>query len=195
MLEPETHGSGDLLKRMRCGDEQAFLALYRQHQGSVYRFSLHMSGSSDVAEEVTQEVFMALIRDAKRYDPDRGSLAAYLIGVARNLVLRSLESRNYSTQFEAESDAAELVADRQDIAAELAWNQRVGILRKAVLSLPPNYREVIVLCDLDEMDYAEAAAVLGCAVGTVRSRLHRARVLLAEKMRASDGRESTRCPA
>ena len=194
MLELPSDSTGDLLRRMRGGDEQAFVELYRTHQGPVYRFALHMSGSADVAEEVTQEVFMVLIRDAKQYDPNRGSLAAYLIGVARKLVLRALESKTGFEQTGGENDAAELVADRRDIAADLAWNERIELLRKAVLSLPATYREVIVLCDLDEMDYAEAAGVLGCAVGTVRSRLHRARALLAEKMRAS-GRESTRCPA
>jgi RNA polymerase sigma-70 factor, ECF subfamily len=195
MLEPPSDSGGDLLRRMRSGDEQAFVALYREHQGSVFRFALHMSGSADVAEEVTQEVFMALIRDAKQYDPGRGSLAAYLIGIARKMVCRSLETKNHAPLSDSESEGVELIADRQDIAADLAWNERLEILRKAVLSLPSNYREVIVLCDLDEMDYTEAASVLGCAVGTVRSRLHRARVLLAEKMRAAGGRESTRCPA
>ena len=195
MPESASDSSGDLLRRMRRGDEQAFVALYREHQGSVYRFALHMSGSADVAEEVTQEVFMALIRDARQYDPDRGSLAAYLIGIARKMVFRMLESKAGLPQTDSESDGVELIADGQDIAAELAWNERLDLLRKAVLSLPPNYREVIVLCDLDEMDYTEAADVLGCAVGTIRSRLHRARMLLAEKMRAGDGRESTRCPA
>ena len=69
---------------------------------------------------------------------------------------------------------------------DLAQNERLETLRKAVLALPPAYREVVVLCDLHERDYAEAASALGCAIGTVRSRLHRARALLAEKMRASE---------
>ncbi|HYM13173.1 MAG TPA: sigma-70 family RNA polymerase sigma factor, partial [Bryobacterales bacterium] len=81
----------ELLRLMAAGDEDAFVALYRRRQGAVYRFALQMSGSAAVAEEVTQEVFMALIREAKRYDPARGSLAAYLYGVARNHVLRCLE--------------------------------------------------------------------------------------------------------
>jgi len=195
MLELPSEGSGDLLRRMRAGDEQAFVQLYRAHQGPVYRFALHMSGSPEVAEEVTQEVFMALIRDARQYDPDRAPLAAYLIGVARNMVLRALATLAGPPQADPDSDLLDLPDDRQDIAADLAWNQRLEFLRKAILSLPPNYREVVVLCDLGEMDYAEAAGVLGCAVGTVRSRLHRARALLAEKMRATGGLESTRCPA
>lgn len=195
MLESPTHSDGDLLRRMLSGDEGAFAELYRQHKGPVYRFALHMSGSADVADEVTQEVFMALIHDSKRYDPDRGSVAAYLFGIARNHVRRHLETKSASTIGDTDSGPVEVIPDRQDIAGELVQNQRIENLRKAVLALPPNYREVIVLCDLDEMDYEEAAGVLGCAVGTVRSRLHRARALLTEKMRAGDRRISTRCPA
>ena len=74
----------------------------------------------------------------------------------------------------------------QHLPGDLAQNERIETLRKAVLALPPAYREVVVLCDLHERDYAEAASALGCAIGTVRSRLHRARALLAEKMRAGE---------
>ena len=192
MLESPTHSDGDLLRLMRAGDEQAFTALYRRHQGPVFRFALQMGGSTEMAEEVTQEVFMIVMRDSKQYDPDRGPLSAYLFGIARNLVLRFLQrERPYLVSSdEAESDRLENVPARQDVFGELHRNQEIESLRRAVLALPPNYREVVVLCDLHEMDYAEAAAVIGCAVGTVRSRLHRARALLMEKMRAAD-----RCPA
>src|SRR5258708_8785705 len=81
----------DLLQRVLAGDEESFTALYRRRQGSVYRFALQMSGRSSVAEEVTQEVFLAMIREAGRFDPGRGSLMAYLYGIARNHVLRCLE--------------------------------------------------------------------------------------------------------
>ena len=188
MLESPTHSDGDLLRLMRAGDEQAFTALYRRHQGPVFRFALQMGGSTEMAEEVTQEVFMIVMRDSKQYDPNRGALSAYLFGIARNLVLRFLErERPYVVSSdEAESDRLENVPDGQDVFGELHRNSEIEQLRKAVLALPPNYREAVVLCDLHEMDYAAAAAVIGCAVGTVRSRLHRARALLMEKMRAAD---------
>ena len=83
---PETDEA--LLSRMQSGDEQGFVTLYRRRQGSIYRFALHMSGSTAVAEDVTQEVFLALIREGCGYDPARGSLSGYLYGIARNLVLR-----------------------------------------------------------------------------------------------------------
>src|ERR1051325_8264964 len=81
----------ELLKLMLCGDEDAFTALYRRRQGGVYRFALQMSGSEALAEDVVQEVFMVLMRDGGNFDPTRGSLAAYLYGIARSHVLRAFE--------------------------------------------------------------------------------------------------------
>jgi RNA polymerase sigma-70 factor (ECF subfamily) len=186
-----SHSDGDLLRLLSGGSEPAFIEFYRRYQGVVYRFALQMSGKIEIAEEVTQEVFLALMKLAKRYDSGRGSVAAFLYGIARNYVLRALErERPYITALDDPSEYVEAVAGRSaagpDICAELARNERLETLRKAVLALPPAYREVVVLCDLHERDYAEAADALGCAIGTVRSRLHRARALLAEKLRASE---------
>jgi RNA polymerase sigma-70 factor (ECF subfamily) len=183
-----TNGDGDLLRLISRGDEAAFLAFYRRYQGSVYRFALQMSGQVEIAEEVTQDVFMVVMGSARKYDPARGSVAAYLYGVARIFVLRRLEQeRPYLTALDdPESEYAGIAADDPDVLADLTRNERIESLRRAVLALPPAYREVVVLCDLHELDYAEAAAALDCAVGTIRSRLHRARALLAEKMRAEE---------
>ena len=183
MLESPSHSDGDLLRLLSGGDETAFLEFYRRHQGLVYRFALQMSGKTEIAEEVTQDVFMVVMRSGARYDAERGSVAASLYGIARNIVLRALErERPYVTTL----DEADSVYVDGDLLGDLARNERVETLRKAVLALPPAYREVVVLCDLHERDYAEAAAALGCAIGTVRSRLHRARALLMEKMRAGE---------
>jgi RNA polymerase sigma-70 factor (ECF subfamily) len=188
MLESPSHSDGDLLRLLSSGDEKAFVEFYRKHQGIVFRFALQMSGKTEIAEEVTQDVFMVVMKSAKRYDSERGSVAAFLYGIARNFVLRSLErERPYITVLDDPAgDYASRVAVEQDLFGDLAQNERVETLRKAVLALPPAYREVVVLCDLHERDYAEAASALGCAIGTVRSRLHRARALLAEKMRAGE---------
>jgi RNA polymerase sigma-70 factor, ECF subfamily len=192
MLESPSHSDGDLLRLLSGGDEKAFVEFYRRHQGVVYRFALQMSGKTEIAEEVTQDVFVVVMRSGKRYDSERGSVAAFLYGIARNFVLRALErERPYLTVLDdpagdyADRIAAEAAVE-QDIFGDLAQSERIETLRKAVLALPPAYREVVVLCDLHERDYAEAANALGCAIGTVRSRLHRARALLAEKMRAGE---------
>jgi RNA polymerase sigma-70 factor (ECF subfamily) len=188
MLESPSRVDDDLLRLLISGDEGAFLAFYRRYSGAVYRFALQMSGKVEIAEEVTQDVFMVLIRDGKNYERARGSMAAYLYGIARNFVLRCLErEKPYITALDdPDSGHAESLVADQDVLGDLARDERIELLRKAVLSLPPAYREVVVLCDLNEMDYADAAGVLDCAIGTVRSRLHRARALLVEKIRAGE---------
>jgi len=176
---------GDLLRGLRAGDEECFSLLYRRHQGAVYRFALHMTGNPGAAEDVTQEVFMALIREPGRYDPNRGSLKSFLFGVSRNYLLRMLErERTPLVSMDEKALEGEAPAATLDLAGELERNDAIERVRKAVLTLPPGYREVVALCDLNEMNYEEAAKVLECAVGTVRSRLHRARTLLAGKLRS-----------
>jgi RNA polymerase sigma-70 factor (ECF subfamily) len=180
---------GDLLRRLAAGDEQAFTALYRAYQGAVYRFAIQMSGNAQIAEDVTQEVFLILMRKAAEFDAARGRLSSWLYGIARNQVLRQLEARGEPVELaggEEDSEAGvppQLVASFDPIEAMTA-RQRAEALREAILSLPPRYREVVVLCELHEMSYAEAAAVTGCAVGTIRSRLHRSRALLHSKLAA-----------
>ena len=179
----------ELLRLILAGDESAFVALYRRRQSGIYRFALQMSGSEMIAEDVTQEVFMVLINEAKNYDPSKGSLSAYLYGIARNHVLRALSrDRSFvsigdSYEEDGEAGHEQLVAN-DDPLGDLTRNETIETVRQAVAALPAHYREVVVLCDLHEMSYVEAAQVLNCAVGTVRSRLHRARALLIEKLRA-----------
>ena len=194
MTLPATSSDDQLLRLIMAADEDAFTTLYRRRQGALYRFALQMSGCNQIAEDVTQEVFLELMREPERYDPRRGTLSAYLYGIARNHVLRRLRrDRCYVPITETdEGDGATL--DGQLIAPgdpldDLTRNEMIDALRRAILALPEHYREAVVLCDLHEMSYAEAAGVLACSVGTIRSRLHRGRALLAEKLGAVD-RES-----
>jgi RNA polymerase sigma-70 factor, ECF subfamily len=207
---------GLLLRRMIAGDEESFTQLYRRRHPAIYRFALHMSGNCSVAEDVTQEVFMTLIRDAKRFDPERGTLGGFLFGIARNHLRRRWEQERNSVPLPESADELDQIMAR-DIAGRLNGNgassnghghrngngngngalfgvfpmhrddlvsqENVIRVRQAIATLPENYREVVVLCELDEMSYEEAAAALECPVGTVRSRLHRARALLLEKLR------------
>ncbi len=179
-----------LLEQVRAGDEHAFASLYRRRQAGVYRFVLQMSGSQTLAEDVTQEVFMGLIKGTVVFDPARGSLSSFLYGVARNQTLRRLHRDRYFVSLDSGSDDREgaptSVSKPLD---ELARTETIESVRRAVLSLPERYREVVVLCELEEMSYAETAAVLGCAIGTVRSRLHRARLLLTDKLRPAESED------
>jgi RNA polymerase sigma-70 factor (ECF subfamily) len=213
---------GLLLRRMIAGDQDAFTLLYRRKHPAIYRFALHMSGNCSVAEDVTQEVFMTLIRDAKRFDPERGTLGGFLFGIARNHLRRRWEQERNSVPLPETADELDAIMSQSrngsggingrhaipygngngpglGISAfpvhrdEFVSQENVSRVRHAIATLPENYREVVVLCELDEMSYEDAAAALDCPVGTVRSRLHRARALLLEKLR--DARPMRRASA
>jgi RNA polymerase sigma-70 factor (ECF subfamily) len=188
MSPTEIHSDEELLGLAAAGELAAFAALYERRQGGIYRFALRMSGSESLAEDVTQDVFIALIKDAGQFDPARGTVASYLYGMARNRVFRLLERDRCLIPMteQASGDDDDPVHDRlivrEDPLAELTRNELVEAVRQSILALPIHYREVIILCSLQEMSYAQAAEVLGCAVGTVRSRLYRARDLLVRKL-------------
>lgn len=177
----------ELLGLLHEGDENAFVALYRRRQGGIYRFALRMSGSESVAEDVTQEVFMHLMRGNGNFDATRGSFQAYLYGIARNQVRRRIErDRAYlpiNEEEDHDSPMPEGLIVTHNPLMDLTRQETIDSVRQAVLGLPAHYREAVVLCDLHEMSYLEAAQVLDCAIGTVRSRLHRARALLVQRLR------------
>ena len=176
LIEPSDQ---DLLSRMLRGEEGAFTALYRRRQGGVFRFALQMTGSVPIAEDVTQEVFMALIEHGGRFDPSRGALASFLFGIARNLVLRRIEKDRPSEPVEDD------FATGEDVLGDLTRRETIDQVRRAVLSLPASYREAVVLCDLQDVSYQDAADALDCPVGTVRSRLNRGRAMFAQKLTAA----------
>ncbi len=176
----------ELLKLMLAGSEEALSILYARRQSNVYRFALQMTGSRERSEDVTQEVFMVLIRKGTTFDEQRGSVNSFLLGIARNEVRKRISRERTFVSLDDETGETS-VADQShnpiNFTDELDRHEIIEAVRKAVLTLPVRYREVVVLCDLQEMSYSEAANVLNCAVGTVRSRLHRARALLLEKLR------------
>jgi len=199
---------GLLLRRMMAGDEEAFAQVYRRTHPAIYRFALHMTGNAGVAEDVTQEVFMTLIRNPRRFDPARGTLGGFLIGIARNHLRKRWEQDRRLVPFTGDDgDLGDTVPGGSGsvrVASgngaygngnghshavtgpdELLLGESIGRLRQAISTLPENYREVVVLCELEEMSYEEAASLLRCPVGTVRSRLHRARAILVEKLRGA----------
>jgi len=187
-MTPTIPSDVELVQLMSAGDESAFATLYRRHQGVVYRFALLMSGSANIAEEVTQEVFLILIRKPHTFDPSRGPLVSYLYGVARNHVFTFLKrERSYVPLLEESEDGGSAAAftAQDDPFGNCTRNEVIKLVRQAVLTLPVRYREVVVLCDFQEMSYAEAAAVLDCAIGTINSRLHRGHALLIKKLRAA----------
>jgi RNA polymerase sigma-70 factor (ECF subfamily) len=175
-----------LLRRAAKGDEDAFVVLYRKHQAAVYRFALRMTGNAWAAEEITQDVFMTLMKEPKKYDASRGAVGAYLYGIARNRVLKHLERLPREVSLEEKNsngtDAREMAHDSRTPAQWAEQSERRKQVRGAVLELPEEFREVVVLCELEEMSYEEAAEMIGCPIGTIRSRLHRARALLLARL-------------
>jgi RNA polymerase sigma-70 factor (ECF subfamily) len=165
-----------LVDRMRRGDENAFEVLYARHQPAVYRYALRMTGSRDQADDAVQETFMSLLSN-RRYDAGAGPLRAYLFGTARHLLFRMWGAADRTDEIDRDYPG-----EAPDPLEGLQAEEQKERVRQALAGLPPHYREAVVLCDLEELSYAEVAEVLGCAVGTVRSRLNRARTMLMERL-------------
>lgn len=174
----------ELMAAIVAGDRHAFAGLYRRRWADVYRFAVHMTGVPAVAEDVAQDVFLAVIQDGHRYQPGRSTVVAWLLGIARNQARRRLwRDRRLDPLPEVEQGIVEALVVEQDPAVNLVRDRQIDTVRRALRQLPVSYREVVVLCDLQELTYVEAAQVVGCAIGTVRSRLHRGRALLGAQLR------------
>jgi len=176
----------ELLKRSSRGDEEAFTNLYRRHADVLYRFAFRMTGSSWGAEEIVQDVFMTLVREPGKYDPERGTLPAFLFGIARNKIMKHNERLPREISLvERQEDGSGGGLVLRDSFTPAMWaekRERRQQVRAAVLELPVEFREAVVLCELEEMSYEEAAQMAGCPIGTIRSRLHRGRALLMAKL-------------
>lgn len=182
----DTFSEPELLRLAVSGDEDAFGALYERLKSSVYRFALHMTGSVVQAEDITQDSFITLMEEGDKFDESKGQVLSFLIGIARNFVRRAYRSQARNAPLVTENEQGEEVElaleSGQDTIADVLRGETVDLVREAVQTLPPHYREVVVLCDLCEMSYAEASAQLECNLGTIRSRLNRAHNLLAKKL-------------
>ena len=176
----------ELLKRSAKGDEEAFAALYRRHADVLYRFAFRMTGSSWGAEEIVQDVFMTLVREPGKYDAERGTLPAFLFGITRNKIMKYHERLPREVSLvERQEDGSGGGLTLRDSFTPAMWaeqRERLEKVRAAVMDLPIEFRETVVLCELEEMSYDQAARMLDCPIGTIRSRLHRGRALLLAKL-------------
>jgi len=172
---PTIRSDEELYRLMRAGHRDAFAELYNRHEQPLYRYALHASGSSAVAEEVAHEIFVQLMAPIAGFNESRGGLQGYLFGMARNLVR---VARRLGPVEEPVDQAV-----HHDIVGGLIQREAVDALYAAVREMPDCYRDVVILCDLEERSYEDAARLLGRPVGTVRSRLHRARALLGAKLK------------
>jgi RNA polymerase sigma-70 factor (ECF subfamily) len=190
-FDPRLHDEPDAVLLAQCqrGNGAAAAELYRRHATAVYRFVLMTTGSQAEAADVLQETFMLVLERTLGYDPARGSCSAYLCGIARHLLARRFDWRSEShaeleelAEAAGEGPALPLPEDALERA------QAVARLGAAIRKLPPHYRDILILVELQEMSYTDAAAVAGIELGTVRSRLARARARLVELLRAPDAK-------
>lgn len=176
----------ELLRQMRSGTAAAFQALYRRHQGPLYRFAVLRCGSPEVAADVVQEVFMGVLTDALRFDPLRGQLQHFLFGVARNLILKHehLRGRGASLPDDDDPDADSAADDGAEPLARMLSNELADQVRCALAQLAPHYRDALILYEMHDLSYQEIAGICQVDIGTVRSRLSRGRALLAKRLGA-----------
>lgn len=176
----------ELLRQVRAGQADAFTALYRRHQGPLYRFALLRCGSGDAAADIVQEAFMGLLTGRLNYDPLRGQLQHFLFGVARNLALNLDETRRRHASLPEPNDDDEPDLETASEAAgpltRLLGNEAAEDVRRALSLLPPHYRDPVILYELHDLSYQEIAAVCQVDIGTVRSRLARGRAALAKRL-------------
>jgi RNA polymerase sigma-70 factor, ECF subfamily len=187
--EPVLDSDEELLQRIRLGDGMAVLEAYDRYQLSIYQYVWQMSSDAGVAADVTQEVFLMMLerggllgRFLSRFDPAKGSLEAYLMGVARKLTRKAQGNDRHWLPLDEEPLARWSLAGSEELESMLVSRFTAARLRSAIARLPLKYREVIVLCCLQEKSYEQTAAILRCSMGTVASRLSRARRLLAERL-------------
>lgn len=179
----------ELLRRVHAGQADAFTALYRRHQGPLYRYALLRCGSGDAAADIVQESFMGLLTGRLGYDPLRGQLQHFLFGVARNLALKLDEAHRRHPQLPAPPDDdgepdLDAASEAAGPLARLLGNEAAEEVRRALSLLPPHYRDPVILYELHELSYQEIATVCQVDIGTVRSRLARGRAALAKRLQA-----------
>ena len=176
-----------LIANIASGDREAFAEFYRRHHAAVCRFAAHMCGSASAAEDIVHEAFVAVIDSASRYRPGQSTGRLWLFGIARNHVRRARAVRpTLSLDDETPVSDRALTIDT-DPVGDIERRRHLQALRRAIVALPVRYREAVVLCDLHELSYVDAADAIGCAIGTVRSRLHRGRAMLARRLCGQTG--------
>jgi RNA polymerase sigma-70 factor (ECF subfamily) len=165
-----------------------FETVFEEHKDAVYRFAWRMMNSAASAEDVAQEVFLSLLRLPGRFNPERGRLRSFLLGITRNLVLKRWRDEHRWEPLDDDTFSAQpFEMDHLDTAQVVA---------QAVRSLPPLQREVLILAEYEELSLEEIARAVESEIGTVKSRLHRARENLrrmlqplrsADQVRSSHG--------
>lgn len=176
-----------LLARLGDGDSRALELLYRREADPVYRFVLALCGNASWAADATQDAFLALAARPAGFDPSRGSLGAYLAGAARHALLAQWRAVSRWEPQGADDEVEEADFEARTPETLLVERQSAAAVAAALRSLPWTQREAVVLVDLQERDYAEAARIAGIPLNTLRTRLHRGRCRLATLLGGGPG--------
>lgn len=188
-VAPASSAIGDeaaLLARLADGDADALAMLYRRESGSVYRYALALAGDEAAALDAVQEAFAQLLRGPLAYQPGQGSLGAYLAGMARHQLLNQWRDARRHVPLDDTLDTEDAAEAQPASDNRLQQAQRQHGLWAAIRRLSWPQREAIVLVDLQERSYADAAAIAGVSVDVLRTRLHRARQRLADLLAVGD---------
>ncbi|MCW5935689.1 MAG: sigma-70 family RNA polymerase sigma factor [Fimbriimonadaceae bacterium] len=176
-----------LVEQARKGDFAAFERLFERHRALVYRFAYQMSHRRDDAEDVVQEVFVRAYQNLDRYR-DQAKFTTWLLRIATNLATDRARMANRRANLEAQEAGGALtwmtVGATDDPVENLEKERRLEAVRKALVSLPEHHRQVVVLRDIEELDYKDMSALLGCTVGGAKLRVLRARRALRERVAA-----------
>jgi RNA polymerase sigma-70 factor (ECF subfamily) len=204
-VKVENAGEDGLMKAVAAGDEEAFTLLFRRYQRAIFHFACRMTGSVEAAEDLTQECFLRVLRSAKRFDPERGSLRVYLYATARNLTIREaqkLSSEQAKRRLSVPINSPGRDADEDDGVERLDMAlgpeglllglEASEVVKRAVWRLPTAQREALVLVEYEELSLEETAQVLEIDVGAAKSRVHRARENLKRLLEPYFGCESSR---
>jgi RNA polymerase sigma-70 factor (ECF subfamily) len=170
-----------LLERAASGDAAAFQILYERYRDAIFRFVYRLLGSVEAAEDVTQDCFLSLIKDPGRFDPARASLRTYLYAAARNLAVKQFNHFSRATAIDELQE--EPAGSNNDQPVRRVLDQELAAqVENAISSLPPLQREALVLFEYEDLSLAEIAAIVGADIGTVKSRLFRARERLRQRL-------------
>jgi RNA polymerase sigma-70 factor, ECF subfamily len=181
-LPERTTDDAVLLERAGEGDQAAFLELYDRHRQPIFRFAYRLLGDVDIAEDVTHDCFLSLIRKPENFRPERASLRTYLFAAARNLALKHFRNSGRETGLDEVTEEPQL-SPRHGPLRKLLDEELATEVRKAVFSLAPLQREALILYEYEGLSLNEIAEITGADVGAVKGRLYRARERLKSILR------------
>lgn len=180
---PERTTDELLLQRAGKGDQAAFLELYDRYREPIFRFAYRLLGSIEIAEDVTHDCFLSLIRRPEGFRPERAALRTYLFAIARNLAFKHFRNTGRETTLDEVTEEAQQASPRQAPLRRLLDEELAAHVRDAVFSLPALQREALILFEYEGLSLNEIAGVVEADVGAVKARLYRARESMKRALR------------